>query len=117
LRFVAQVYLALADHARLAATAEELARFGYDPAGDAFDAVILLCGCAAMAEKDDALTETRRGELIESYAKRALTVLRLAVENGFKDVARLKQDPRLALLRAREEFKKLLAELEGKAKE
>jgi serine/threonine protein kinase/tetratricopeptide (TPR) repeat protein len=117
LRLVAEANLALADHARLAATADELARFGYDPANDAFDAAILLCGCAAKAVKDDTLTETRREELIESYAKQALAMLRLAVENGFKDVARLKQDPRLALLRAREGFKKLLAELEGKAKE
>jgi serine/threonine protein kinase/tetratricopeptide (TPR) repeat protein len=117
LRVVAQIYFALADHARVAAAADELARFGYDPANDAMDGMIWLCGCAAMAEKDDTLTEARRGELIESYARRALALLRRAVENGFKDVARLKQDPRLALLRARDEFKELLADLEGKSKE
>ena len=42
---------------------------------------------------------------------------RQAVQNGYKDVAHMKQDPTLEPLRGREELRKLLADLEGKPKE
>jgi hypothetical protein len=53
---------------------------------------------------------------IESAADRALVMLKNAVARGYKDAARMKNDPALEPLRAREEFKTLLAELEEKAK-
>jgi hypothetical protein len=42
-----------------------------------------------------------------------LVVLRDAVAKGYKDAARMKEDKDLAPLRDRDDFKKLLAELEG----
>jgi hypothetical protein len=53
---------------------------------------------------------------IESAADRALVMLKNAVALGYKDAARMKNDPTLETLRAREEFKTLLTELEEKAK-
>jgi hypothetical protein len=53
---------------------------------------------------------------IESAADRALVMQKNAVARGYKDAARMKNDPALETLRAREEFKALLAELEEKAK-
>jgi serine/threonine protein kinase/tetratricopeptide (TPR) repeat protein len=110
LRLEADNCLGRADHVRLAATANELARFAYDAANDAYDAAGLFCACAAMAEKDNHPDE------VEHYAKRVLALLRLAVARGFKDVDRMKKDSRFGPLREREEFKKLLVDLEGKAK-
>ncbi len=114
---VAQSRLGLADHARLATAADDLARFGYDPANDTYDAACLVCRCMTLADKDAQLAEARRKELAQSYADRALALLRQAVARGFKDVARMKKDADLEPLRTREEFKKVLAELEGKTKE
>jgi hypothetical protein len=59
----------------------------------------------------------RRQELAEGDADRALALLRQAVARGYKDTAHMKKDADLQPLRAREDFKKLLAKLEGKAKE
>ena len=43
------------------------------------------------------------------------TMLRQAVQKGHRDVARLKEDSDLGVLRPRPDFQKLLAELDAKA--
>ena len=62
------------------------------------------------------MTEALRKELTDQYAVRAVELLRLAVTKGYKDVARMKQDPDLNPLRERADFKKLLAEMEANVK-
>jgi serine/threonine protein kinase/tetratricopeptide (TPR) repeat protein len=113
----AQSQQGLADHARLAPAADELARFGYDPANDTYLAACFLARCVTLAGKDAQLDEARRKELAKDYADRALTLLQQAVARGFKNIAQLKREPDLQPLRAREDFTKLLAKLEGKATE
>jgi eukaryotic-like serine/threonine-protein kinase len=110
-------YVGLSDHARLATTANELVRFAFDPANDTYDAACFLCNCVTIAGKDAQLAEAKRTELAKNYADRAITLLRQAVTRGFKDAAHMKKDPDLEPLRAREDFKKLLAELEKQAKD
>ena len=70
-----------------------------------------------LADKDAKLDETKRKALAQGYADQALAQLRQAVARGYKDAAHMKQDPALEPLRAREEFRRLLADLEGKPKE
>src|SRR5262249_1372052 len=48
----AKCYMGLGDHARLATTADELARFGYEPMNDSYLAARILCSCTALADKD-----------------------------------------------------------------
>ena len=103
--------LGLADHVQVATTAEELARFGFEPAADNYEAASLLGGCAVLAAKDAKLAEAKRKELSQSYTDRAIVLLRQAVERGFKDATRLKADPNLEPLRNRPEFQKLLARM------
>jgi tetratricopeptide (TPR) repeat protein len=117
LRTLAVSYLGLAAHARLATTADELARFGHDPANDTYLAACYLARCVTLAGKDAQLDEARRKELAKAYADRGLALLRQAVARGYKNTAQLKKDPDLQPLRARDDFKKLLADLERKAKE
>jgi tetratricopeptide (TPR) repeat protein len=117
LRVLADCRLRLADHARLAATADEVARFGSNPANDAYAAARFLGHCVTLADKDAQLDEAKRKELAKSYADGALAQLRQAVAHGYKDAARMKREPALEPLRAREEFRKLVADLEGKPKE
>jgi tetratricopeptide (TPR) repeat protein/tRNA A-37 threonylcarbamoyl transferase component Bud32 len=49
----------------------------------------------------------------EAQANRSLELLRQLVAMGFRDAARLKADPDLAALRGRDDFKKLVKELEN----
>jgi len=51
----------------------------------------------------------------DEYAKRAVELLQKAVKAGFKDVAHMKEDTDLDPLRNRDDFKKLMAELEKPA--
>jgi tetratricopeptide (TPR) repeat protein len=49
----------------------------------------------------------------EKYAARAVELLHQAVQKGYKNAAHLKKDTDLDALRSREDFKKLLADLEA----
>src|SRR5262249_61543735 len=98
------------DHAQVAATADELARFGYAPANDTYEAARYLSGCAMSAGMDAQLDEAKRKELVGRYADRSLALLQQAVARGFKGAARIKQEPIFQPIRGREEFKKVLAE-------
>jgi hypothetical protein len=55
-------------------------------------------------------------EQAERYAVRAMELLRRAVDKGYKDLMNLKKDKDLDALRLRDEFRKLLTELEAKSK-
>jgi tetratricopeptide (TPR) repeat protein len=114
LETLAQNHLELGDHARVAAAADELARLGCDPPGDSYNAACLVCCCVPLVAKDAQLAEARRKELAQGYADRAMALLRQAVARGFKDAAHVKNASALEPLRTREEFRHLLADLEGK---
>jgi hypothetical protein len=49
----------------------------------------------------------------QEYADRAMELLRQAVKAGFKNVAHMKKDTDLDMLRERDDFKKLVEELEA----
>jgi hypothetical protein len=57
--------------------------------------------------KEDAKLQAR-------YAARAVELLRQAVARGYKNLAHMKKDRDLDILRDREDFKKLAADLEAK---
>jgi serine/threonine protein kinase/Tfp pilus assembly protein PilF len=52
----------------------------------------------------------------QSYADRAVELLQQAVKTGYKDAAHMKKNTDLDPLRQREDFQKLVAELEGREK-
>jgi serine/threonine-protein kinase len=115
-RELAATLLDLGEHAGAAAAAADLARVAYEPAGDAYKASAFLSRCVPLAEKDTKLPEAKRKELAKSYGDRALEALRQAVAKGYKDAAQMKKDPALDPLRGRDDFQKLLAEVEAAAK-
>jgi tetratricopeptide (TPR) repeat protein len=53
--------------------------------------------------------------LAQRYASRAVTLLRQAVQKGYRDVANVKKDVNLDSLRQRADFQQLVQELERKA--
>ena len=80
-------------------------------------ALFLAAWTVLAADKDTQLGEARRKELTDSYADRALVLLRqAAAHGGAEDAALMRRDPTLEPLRAREGFQKLLAELEEKVR-
>ncbi len=60
------------------------------------------------------LASVKLADKKQEYADRAMELLAKAVKAGFKDADQMKTDSDLAPLREREDFKKLLADLEAK---
>jgi serine/threonine-protein kinase len=106
--------LGLGDHAVAAITAGKLAQLALDPKEDCYASASVFSRCAPLGEKDTKLSESKRKELVKAYADQAMGMLRQAVKAGFKDAAQIKKDTGLDPLRGREDFKKLIAELERK---
>jgi hypothetical protein len=69
---------------------------------------------SAAAEKDSKLAPADRMRLKAQYADRAVELLHQAVAKGLQNTSALTTDPDLALLRSREDFQKLVQELEKK---
>jgi tetratricopeptide (TPR) repeat protein/tRNA A-37 threonylcarbamoyl transferase component Bud32 len=109
--------LHLGAHAEAASAADRLAEAAVDPPEDLYNAACFLARCAPVAEKDEKLPEARRKEVAKNYADRALAALREAVAKGYKDVEHMKKDSDLDPLRGRDDFKKLVAELESAGRE
>jgi hypothetical protein len=113
----AAVLLCQGEHAAASVLAEQLLKdAGEDKATDGYEATCLLARCAHWAEKDKKLPVAKRKELAAVYDDKAMAALRQAIQGGYDDLARLKQDTQLAALRGRADFKKLLAELEARTK-
>ena len=91
-----------------AKAAEELAR-AKDVGGGILYSFARVLSLASERVKGDA-------GLTERYAARAVELLRQVSERKYDPVALMKTDPALAGLRAREDFKKLMADLEAKRK-
>jgi len=102
----------LGDHAAAATAARQFFEIGVDPANDSYAAACLLARCATLAEKDSKLLPKQREQESESYANRAIELLRTALKKGFANVGRLSKDQNLDALRSRKEFKELLVQLE-----
>ena len=77
--------------------------------------------CSAAAANDARLPAAERQKLADQYGRRAVELLRRAQAAGyFRDagrLARMKQNKDLNAIRDRDDFKRLVAELEAKQKE
>src|SRR5262249_15438091 len=87
LRVLAWSQNGLADHARLAMTADELARHGFDPPNETFNAAYYLYLCVKFANKDAKLDQAARKQLTKDYGDRALALLGKAAAIAEKEPA------------------------------
>ena len=62
------------------------------------------------------IASTKIADKKQEHADRAMELLQKAVKAGYKDAAHMAKDTDLDPLRGREDFKKLMVELETKAK-
>jgi hypothetical protein len=97
-------------------TAETCRDLGWDASADAYDAACYLSLCVPIVAKHDKLDATQRKEAAQFYGDAAMKFLLDAVGKGYKDVQHLTKDADLEPLRQRDDFRQLVAELEGKEK-
>jgi tetratricopeptide (TPR) repeat protein len=107
---LAQILLEDRDHTGAAVLARELPGIAFDPAFDAYEAACVLARCLTLAEKDPRLGPRERRDKAHSYGDRAVAELRHAIESGYQNISAWQTDARLASLRPRSDFQKLLTE-------
>jgi eukaryotic-like serine/threonine-protein kinase len=101
----------VADPAGCRATAEMWEKLSRKDAGSLYDAACLRAVTAAVQAKTPGADAAR---LAKDDADRAMAWLTKAVAAGYKNAAHMKKNADLDSLREREDFKKLIAELEAK---
>jgi tetratricopeptide (TPR) repeat protein len=116
LKVLIPVHAELLEQEDAVRTAKTFLDLGWDAPGNAYDAVCYLSLCIPIVVKHDKLDDKQRKEAAQFYGDAAMKLLREAVSKGFKDVPHMKKDTDLDPLRQREDFQKLVAELEGKGK-
>jgi tetratricopeptide (TPR) repeat protein len=94
--------------------AAKLRDLGWTPYGDAYDAACALAVCIPVIEKDDKASPDDRAKQVQFYADNAMAFLRTSIAKGYNHVESIKKDDDLKPLREREDYKKLLKELEAK---
>jgi tetratricopeptide (TPR) repeat protein len=104
----------LLEHEDAVRTAETIRDLGWNAPADAYDAVCFLSQCILIVAKHDKLDDKQRKEAAQFYGDAAMKLLRDAVSKGYKDGMHVKKDTDLDPLRQREDFQKLIAELQGK---
>src|SRR5262249_54903297 len=101
-------------HAETARAAAELPLVFPEGPAEYVRAAQFLSLCVRAAERDEALSPERRQDLMRNYGDQAVGLLREGVARGYTNAAALKNLPVLEPIRSREDFKKLLEELEAK---
>ncbi|MBI3407251.1 MAG: tetratricopeptide repeat protein [Planctomycetes bacterium] len=114
--FLCMTLLSMKDHRQLAMAGRELADTDYQPEKDVYEGAIWVAKCVSLAEKDARLAEGQRKELVQAYAAQAIDILKQAVARGYKNARGLSKEPAFAPLRSREDFQKLVAEVDAKKK-
>jgi serine/threonine protein kinase/tetratricopeptide (TPR) repeat protein len=108
-----QANAGLGDRTAAKLAAEKLRDLGWNPIADAYDAARSLALCVPITEERDGATEADRQAPAAFYGDEAMTMLRDAVAKGFKDATHIKQNHDLDPLRQREDFHKLLADIQA----
>jgi serine/threonine protein kinase/Tfp pilus assembly protein PilF len=115
LNVLTAVHAGLLEQQDAVRTAEVCRDLGWNPPDDAYNAACFLSRCIPVVAKHDKLSDQQRKAAAQFYADAAMKMLRTALSKGYKNVTKMKNETDLAL-RQHEDFRKLLAELEGKGK-
>jgi hypothetical protein len=99
-------------HTQATAAVVKVLQPGSDSDTTLYDGARVYALAAAEAAKQ--AQPTTSSVRAEQYARRAVALLRQAVQKGYEDIGHIKKDTDLDALRGRAEFKQLLAQLEAK---
>jgi hypothetical protein len=100
------------DHAGATADVEALARRDGLTNVNVYDLGCLSSLSSAAAGRDDGLLPAERARLKAHHAERAMGLIKRAVAMGYRHPAAMRADHDLDALRDRDDFRKLLADLE-----
>src|SRR5262249_49134671 len=104
------------DAAGCLAAAAEYEALKRTDAGSLYDAVCNRAVCPAVIPEDPKTSGADAARLAQEQADLAMAWLHQAVAAGYKNAGHMKQDKDLDALRERDDFKKLLADLQAKKK-
>ena len=107
-----QICARMADRHAAFEIAEKMCGMGTNPPVEAFNAACALARCGPILARYDVLSTEDREKEILHYANRAMEMLIVSVSKGFGDLERINSEQDLNSLRSREDFRKLVAELE-----
>ena len=107
-----QANAGLGDRAGAKQAAEKVRDLGWHPPINAYEAAWYLSLCIPIVQKDDQATREQRDEQARYYGDEAMKMLRTAVAKGFRNVGDMKENSYLDPLRSRQDFQKLLTELQ-----
>lgn len=107
-----EALLRLGDYVAAAKNIGDLAKLAPANWPKRVDAALLLARCAALVEKDAARSAAEKQQLAMKYGEQAIELLRVAVDQGFKDAAFFKKDD-FAPLRSKKAFQDLQRKLGG----
>jgi serine/threonine protein kinase/tetratricopeptide (TPR) repeat protein len=114
----ARALAARGDHARAAEEAEAVGRQRKLRPVHLYNIACAFCRASTAAHHDHNLSPAERARVKGRYTERAIDFLRLALAKRYRlDARAIQKDPDLAPLRARPDFRKLLADLDRKNKE
>jgi tetratricopeptide (TPR) repeat protein len=116
LSMLTKVHAVLIEKNNSIRTAEARRDLGWDPPSDAYDAAGFLSQCLPSVSKHTKLNDSQRQEAIVFYSNATLKMLREAIDKGFKDATKLKNDHTFAPLHKHPEFQKVLVDLQAKTK-
>jgi serine/threonine-protein kinase len=102
------------DYSSAVAQTETLLRGKPRHEGTWYNAACVCAQAVRVVENDTKLSKARKTELREQYNRRAVELLREASARGFADIELLRKDPDLDPARGRDDFKRLLQDLERK---
>ncbi len=110
---LSNVLIDLGDHRGAAEAVKEWAAVPVDGKQDTYLRSRALARCIPLAERDSRLSEDRRRALMSSYGDQAMSLLRQAADEGYRDAAEISRNPDLAVLRSRKDFRWLLDTVKG----
>jgi tetratricopeptide (TPR) repeat protein/tRNA A-37 threonylcarbamoyl transferase component Bud32 len=112
---LADIEVALEDHAAASQTIKELLTLVPANWQNYHRAAYLLAACATLTRQDTKAAPEQQRQSSQAYGEQAVALLRQAWNHGYHDLHFLKTAGELDVLRDREDFKTLLAQMESQA--
>ncbi len=104
-----ETLISLKKHDEATRYTAEFASLSHDSAIETLHAGSFMAQCVPLAAADPDLPGSRRAELAEAYAKRAIELVGEAARKGYRDVDAVRKDKGFDSLRARPDFGALVA--------